>query len=151
MGDKASTIFLHLDLSCLAACYASSHVSFISFNSGDIVHRHAFWLGPPLSLQWWSSYQCNLDDLLLVCSEDMPQPSHSAEFYFQYHIAAAWGFLTELFIGNFLRPEDGADFPEARSVEGDDFLSLAVTLQHSILTIQQHQFYIALVWSDVGS
>lgn len=49
MGNKASTICLHLDLSCLAACYASSHVRFISFNSGDIVHRYAFLVGLSLS------------------------------------------------------------------------------------------------------
>lgn len=49
MGHKASTICLHLDLSCLAACYASSHVRFISFNSGDIVHCHTFWVGLSLS------------------------------------------------------------------------------------------------------
>src|SRR4029434_4306858 len=48
MGHKASTICLHLDLSC-AACCASPQVRFISFSSAVTVRRQVF-LGRPCFL-----------------------------------------------------------------------------------------------------
>ena len=41
MGHKASTICLHLDLSC-AACCASPQVRFMSFSSAVTVRRQVF-------------------------------------------------------------------------------------------------------------